>query len=291
MHPSKGLQAICYAFGKSRQGYYKHLKAEKEQLYQEAVIVKLISVERIAMPRLGGSKLFFLLKAPMLSHGIDIGRDKFYNVMYDYGLKVRRRRRRKPITTDSNHPFKKYPNLIKGLFVTGPNQLWVSDITYIPLIGTFCYLSLITDSYSRKIVGYCLYPTLQRFGPLSALKRALKDNIPASTLIHHSDRGLQYCCSDYTEVLSKNKVTISMTEKGDPYENALAERVNGILKCEFLLDRCFKNFQEASRTVADSIRIYNEQRPHSSCDYLTPEQAHQKSGVLAKRWRSTNAGS
>lgn len=273
-------------FGKSRQAYYKYLKQEKQQLYQEAIIVKMIADIRAQMPRIGGRKLFYLLKEPLQKNDIEIGRDKLYDIMAAYGLRIRKRKRRKVITTDSNHPFKKYPNLIKTLVVMRPNHLWVSDITYIPLVGKYCYLSLITDGYSRKILGYCLYPTLQKEGPLEALKMALSTLATRhETLIHHSDRGLQYCSSQYTDLLVTSSITISMTEQGDPYENAIAERVNGILKTEFGLDKIFKTFEEAKQAVENAIRIYNEQRPHSSCNYLTPQQAHLQKGVLQKRWK------
>ena len=202
--------------------------------------------------------------------------------MYDYGLVLRKRKRRKVITTDSNHPFYKYPNLIKGLLLTNVDQLWVSDITYISLSTNFAYLSLVTDCYSRKIIGYCLYPTLEKQGPLNALRMALKQARSTLRLIHHSDRGLQYCCKEYIDLLENNKATVSMTERGDPYENAIAERVNGILKTEFMLDKCFKSFEDAKQTVDKVIAIYNEQRPHSSCNYLTPQQAHQQSGLIHK---------
>ncbi len=273
-------------FGKSRQAYYKFLKEERKQLYQEAIIVKMIAEIRAQMPRIGGRKLFYLLKEPLQENNIELGRDKFFDIMAGYGLQIRRRKRRKIITTDSNHPFKKYPNLIKTLVVMLPNRLWVSDITYIPLTGKHSYLSLITDGYSRKVVGYCLYPTLQKEGPLTALKMALATINPREKmLIHHSDRGLQYCSKEYTDLLGDNKITISMTEQGDPYENAIAERINGILKTEFNLDKAFRNFEEAKQAVDSAIQVYNEQRPHSSCNYLTPGQAHLQKGVLQKRWK------
>ena len=286
MHSEFCLQAICCVFGKSRQAYYKQLKEDKKQLYKEAIIVKMITAIREQMPCIGGRKLYYMLKEPLVHNDIDIGRDKLFDIMAGYGLRIRRRKRRKVITTDSNHPFKKYQNLIKTLTVMIPNQLWVSDITYIPLISKYCYLSLITDGYSRKVVGYCLYPTLQKQGPLTALKKALATlDRRQEMLTHHSDRGLQYCSKEYIDMLGDNKITISMTEKGDPYENAIAERVNGILKTEFGLDKTFRNLEEAKLAVDDAIRIYNEQRPHSSCNYLTPQQAHLHKGTLQKRWK------
>jgi putative transposase len=238
------------------------------------------------MPRIGTRKLHYMLTETLQKHKISIGRDKLFDLLEEYGLLVRRRKRKRINTTDSNHPFRKYPNLIRELQVLRPNHLWVSDITYISLADCFCYLSLVTDAYSRKIVGYCLYPSLKKEGPLHALQMALNSlpSKPQDALIHHSDRGLQYCCGDYIMLLDDNAMTISMTEKGDPYENAIAERVNGILKNEFALDQDFENIEQAKAAVESAISIYNQQRPHLSCNRLTPEQAHQLQGPLQKRW-------
>ncbi len=239
------------------------------------------------MPRIGTRKLHYMLSATLQKHDISIGRDKLFDLLEDYGLLIRRRKRKQISTTDSNHPFRKYPNLIRELELLRPNQLWVSDITYISLADCFCYLSLVTDAYSRKIIGYCLHPTLKKEGPLHALRMA-QGGLPAKkqeALIHHSDRGLQYCCGDYITLLESSNISISMTEKGDPYENAIAERVNGILKEEFGLDKGFDSFEQANRAVENAINIYNRQRPHASCNYLTPEQAHQQQGLLPSKWK------
>lgn len=281
---------ICALFGKTRQAHYKCNWIEDKLVLKHAIIIKTVEEIRTAMPRIGTRKLKFILDASLREHNIEIGRDKLFDLLDEYGLLIRRRRKRKSITTDSGHPFKKYPNLIRERVISYPNQLWVSDITYIALANNYCYLSLITDAYSRKVVGFCLYPTLEKEGPLKALQMAL-ENITREhtrTLIHHSDRGLQYCCRDYIDKLMMNNVSISMTEKGDPYENAIAERLNGILKSEFLINRTFKNFNEALEAVTASIAVYNNQRPHGSCDYLTPKEAHQKEGFLLKRWRPQN---
>jgi transposase InsO family protein len=242
------------------------------------------------MPRIGTRKLKFMLDSSLQRHGICIGRDLLFDLLCEYGLLVRRRKKRKCITTDSDHPFKKYPNLIREMISDRPCLLWVSDITYIAVANSYCYLSLVTDAYSRKIVGYCLHTTLEKDGPLSALKMALtkEEREKGKLLIHHSDRGLQYCCKDYIESLVQNKISISMTEKGDPYENAIAERVNGILKSEFLLGKTFKNYEEALAVVNSSIATYNAERPHLSLEYRTPQQAHQKQGALLKKWKSKN---
>jgi len=243
------------------------------------------------MPRIGTRKLYDMLTPMLQEHHIKTGRDKLFNLLEEYNMLVRRRKRKKVSTTDSSHPFRKYPNLVRELQVSGPNQLWVSDITYIRLIDDFCYLSLITDAYSRRIVGYCLYPTLQKEGPLVALGMAL-GSLPlreAESLIHHSDRGRQYCCDAYINMLQQREATISMTEKGDPYENALAERVNRTLKEEFLLDNGFSSFELASAAVDKAVNTYNTLRPHDSCDRLTPDQAHQQHGPLLKRWKKRKA--
>lgn len=236
------------------------------------------------MPRLGTRKLQHMIIPLLEQHGINIGRDKLFDLLADNGLLVRRRKRRKVATTDSNHPYRRYPNLIRGMEVLSAEQLWVSDITYISLREDFGYLSLVTDAYSRKIVGYCLYPTLKAEGPLQALEMALKQYSGKGQLIHHSDRGCQYCCGLYTQKLDHNNISISMTEKGDPYENAIAERVNGILKDEFGLERNFGSFTEAREAVDKAVQTYNNVRPHASCNYLTPEQAHHQQGALKLRW-------
>jgi len=237
------------------------------------------------MPRIGTRKLHYMLSETLQRHGICIGRNKLFDLLSDHGLLVRRRKRKRVSTTDSNHPFRKYPNMVRELQVLRPNHLWVSDITYLSLTDSFCYLSLVTDAYSRKIVGYCLHPTLKKEGPMQALKMAVADRVYRHPLIHHSDRGLQYCCGDYTSLLERSGISISMTEKGDPYENAIAERVNGILKSEFELDRDFGSFDIAKTAVDKAIDVYNHQRPHSSCNYLTPAQAHLQQGLLLTKWK------
>lgn len=252
---------------------------------QEAIVIKLVASIRVDMPKLGGRKLFFMLQSTMMEHGIEIGRDKFFDILSWYGFLVRRKKRRKPITTDSNHPFYKYPNLIKEIEVSYPNHVWVSDITYISLTNKFAYLSLITDVYSHKIIGYCLWHNLSAEGTINALTMALSHYQNKALLIHHSDRGLQYCSQAYIKCLTDKDIRISMTENGDPYENAMAERVNGILKSEFDLSKGFKNYDSAKECVDKAIDIYNNQRPHLSCGYLTPNQAYQSSGKLKNKWK------
>jgi len=220
-------------------------------------------------------------------HHFQIGRDALFDLLAERGLLVTKRKRRGPITTLSKHRYKKYPNIIRDFIPIAPNQLWVSDITYIHLPNNFAYLSLITDAYSHKIVGFYLSKDLSAQGPLKALKMALTNNPNRAGLIHHSDRGVQYCCDDYVNLLQakENQIKISMTENGDPRENAIAERLNGILKQE-LLEEEFPNFETANNNVAIACSKYNYIRPHGSIDNLKPAEAHQKSGLIKKRWKN-----
>jgi putative transposase len=287
LHGDFSLQAICCVFGKSRQAYYKHLKETEQNFMEHTVVVKLVQEIRKDLPRTGVRKLYHLLEGPLAAHNIDLGRDKLFYILSLYGLLVRKRRRTRPFLTDSNHPFYKYPNLIRELEVICPNQLWVSDITFVRLASGFCYLSLITDAYSRKIVGYRLCSNQKKEMVIAALDMALEGiNIKRDgRLIHHSDRGLQYCSADHIALLDRYGIAISMTEKSDPYENAIAERVNGILKEEFYIDAVFDDLEAASEAVDSAIYNYNYKRPHASCDYLTPHEAHQRTGKLQSRWK------
>ena len=241
---------------------------------------------------MGTRKLLDQMQNFLTAHSFKIGRDAMFDLLADRGLLVTKRKRRGCVTTLSKHRFKKYPNIVRDFIPVAPNQLWVSDITYIHLAEGFAYLSLITDAYSRKIVGFCLSKDLSARGPLAALKMALSSNPMRDGLIHHSDRGVQYCCDEYVKLLEYHEVKISMTEKGDPLENALAERVNGILKQE-LLEEVFADFETAQRDVAIACSTYNHLiacstynhlRPHGSIDNLKPAQAHQLSGTIKKRW-------
>lgn len=261
-------------------------------MLQHALILKQVEAIRSGMPRLGTRKLKYLLEGSLQSHGIHLGRDGLFDLLRAHGLLVRRHKKRKVITTHSDHPFKKYPNLTGSLVLRRCNQLWVSDITYVELQQGFAYLSLITDAYSRKIVGFALHPSLSAQGPLRALAMALRESgwQKERPLIHHSDRGLQYCCKEYTQLLEQSGVSISMTQKGDPYENALAERMNGLLKQEFLLSRSFQNYAEAQLVVQQAIATYNSRWPHGSLYFLTPGQAHGRAEILQKNWKSKQVG-
>lgn len=287
-HPKKGIEKLSKLFGKTRHAYYDQLWRTQSDILKDDLILQLVHEIRESLPRIGTRKLYYMINQKLTEHRLGAGRDYLFDLLARYRLLIRNRRR-KAITTDSRHWMRKYSNLILELDICRPDQLWVSDITYIRMINGFVYLSLITDAYSRKIVGYNLRRDLTAEGCLKALEMALMNrSLPHRSLIHHSDRGSQYCCKEYVDVLSLNKIAISMTNNGDPYENAIAERLNGIIKSEFGLYSSQLGFEETSNQVVKSITAYNNIRPHSSCDYLTPEQAHQKSGTLKKRWKKYN---
>lgn len=284
--PDRVTGLCCSLLGYSRQAYYQYQKQQEKEAFAEELIVQEVLRHRRLQKRIGGRKLFGMMSNFLHQHAIGLGRDVFFNVLREYGLLVRIRRR-KVITTDSNHPYRKYPNLIKEFIPIAPNQLWVSDITYIVIGNGFGYLSLITDAFSGKIVGFCLHKTLSAQGTIQALKQALKNNPNSKGLIHHSDRGVQYCCHEYVEILQKNHIKISMTEKGDPLENPIAERVNGILKTE-LLEENYHSFEQAKEDVAVAISTYNHLRPHNSIGDLTPFEVHSLNGdIKPKRlWKN-----
>ena len=210
------------------------------------------------------------LKPVFKKLNLKIGRDRLFDILRDKGMLVYRKKASCK-TTNSYHHFHKYTNLVKDKEITRPNQVWASDITYIRTLNGFCYLALITDMYSRKIVGYDISDTLELTGCLGAFKRAQKAVRPAAGLVHHSDRGVQYCSNQYVDELKKHGIKISMTEENHCYENALAERVNGILKDEFYLDQCFYSTKHARLAAIDAIKIYNSKRLHVSLGYKTPD--------------------
>lgn len=285
-HPTTGIERCCKLFGKTRHAYYDYIWRMRSDLLKDELILQLVSEIRTQLPRLGTRKLQHLLNEKLAAHRIDVGRDYLFELLARYKLLIRSRRRN-VITTNSRHWMHKYSNLITAVNIIRPEQVWVSDITYIRLTNGFVYLSLITDAYSRRIIGYHLRKDLTAQGCVKALEMALTNRLyPATSLIHHSDRGSQYCCKEYVDLLRTNNIAISMTQNGDPYENAIAERVNGIIKSEFSLYSSQFGFDETCGLVQKSIDAYNQLRPHSSCDYLTPDQAHRQSGTLKKRWKT-----
>lgn len=283
-HLSWGM--LCRLFGKTRHAYYDHLWRSRHDSMKEEIILQLVNEIRGPLPRLGTRKLLFLLQSGLASHGISVGRDYLFE-LFDVHKLLIRQRRKKVFTTDSRHWMHKYSNLVKGLDIVRPEQLWVSDMTYIRVMNQWGYLSLITDAFSRKIMGYCFRSDMLALGCIGALQMAFDNrSYGGQSLIHHSDRGSQYCSKDYVELLASEQVSISMTERGDPYENALAERVNGILKGEFNLYGSSSGFEQTYVKIHSSVKAYNELRPHGSCDYLTPSQAHRQGNVLEKRWKA-----
>lgn len=233
----------------------------------------MVHKERYLQPRLGGKKLYWLLSSSIHEVAPHFGRDKFLTLLGSHDLLVSRKRQYQK-TTNSWHRFHKYNNLIKDLSIEYPCQVWASDITYLRTTDGFVYLSLITDMYSRKIVGWNVSKSLSIEGCVMSLEMALRQHPLKDRLIHHSDRGIQYCSNEYVKILEKHKIEISMTQENHCYENAMAERVNGILKDEYLLDRTFKDLNQARLACREAVMIYNTRRPHWALNFKTPQQVH-----------------
>lgn len=277
---------LCGLFGKTRAAVYDQQKRVRSDAMVQDLVLYHVQQIRSQLPRLGTRKLHHKLTPLLRQHGVKVGRDYLFNLLEGHKLLIRQRKR-KVITTNSRHWMRKYANQVQQVEVKRPEQVWVSDITYIRLCNQWGYLSLITDAYSRQIMGYGFRTDLTAQGCIEALQMALKArSYPAQHLIHHSDRGSQYCSQPYVKLLTDHGITISMTQSGDPYENALAERVNGIIKNEFNLYESRTGFEVALQRIANSIKAYNEQRPHSSCNFLTPQQAHLQQGDLIKKWKN-----
>jgi putative transposase len=258
---------------RSRQSYYQALKVQRTKCQHDNELLNIVQPVRQLLPRIGGKKLHFMIKDKLEDRAIKIGRDKFFQWLREQDLLIRRKKSY-VVTTQSRHRFWVHSNLAEQFVPKKANELWVSDITYIRTLQGFCYLALITDAFSRKIVGYDISDTLELNGCLRALKLAIQTAGILGRLIHHSDRGIQYCSNQYTDLLREKGILISMGDKGDCYDNALAERVNGILKDEFNLDQTFKNKAHAIKTVHQSIYIYNMHRPHWSINLSTPNAMH-----------------
>lgn len=263
------IEQTCQRFDMHRDAYYKSKRRQEKRKTLAAKVVALVKEERIEQPRVGTRKLHEALLISFELNGLKVGRDCLFDILRDHEMLVKRKKSSCK-TTDSYHRFHTYKNLVKDMVVTAPNQVWVSDITYIRTINGFCYLALITDMFSRKIVGYDISDSLELAGCLRALQMALWQAKPAVGLVHHSDRGIQYCSNQYVEALKKKGIKISMTEENHCYENAIAERVNGILKDEFYLDQTFFSTRNAEQAAKNAIDIYNNKRLHVSLGYKTP---------------------
>lgn len=268
------LSRYCRLFGMSRQAVYQAKRRRELRAQELARIKPLVQSIRMQMPRLGTRKLYYLLKEDFVQLGIKIGRDGFFDYLRAEHLLIRPKKNYTK-TTDSKHWLKKYPNLFKDRKVMGSEEVFVSDITYVKSKERTHYLSLVTDAYSRKIMGYHLSDDMSAEHVVKALKMANKNRKTSKALIHHSDRGLQYCSNVYQDELRSTRITPSMTDGYDCYQNALAERINGILKNEFLILKCH-NGLELNQMVKESIDTYNSTRPHLSLNFKTPNFIHEK---------------
>lgn len=248
-------------------------------------ILKRVREIRAIHPRIGCRKIYEMIKRDLNAAGLKIGRDKLFDILSENQMLIRKRKRR-VWTTNSYHHFRKYKNLIKKFTPYSANQLWVSDITYIRNREDFSYLFLVTDAYSKKVVGYKLANTLETKHAISSLEMALNTAKRTEGLIHHSDRGIQYCSHNYVKLLQDYKAKISMTEDSKPTDNSIAERMNGILKYEYIEPLIQTTDLDLGQAVDQAIHRYNQLRPHMSCDMNTPSQAHEMTGELKKRWKN-----
>lgn len=276
---------LCRLFGYSKQAYYKRKLQPVPKVQKEEVLKKVLSIRK-QLPRSGVRKLQYMLNESKENQSQKIGRDFLFDLMRERSLLVSKRKKYHK-TTNSRHWMRKYPNSIKDLEINRPEQVWVADITYLQVQKVHYYLHLITDAYSKRIVGYQLSGNMLATTTLKALQKAIGGRQYKKGLIHHSDRGLQYSSSTYTQTLKDHDIAISMTEASDPYENAIAERVNGILKDEFGLDDVFESYGILNKQVIQSITLYNQLRPHLSINMLTPNQAHRQNKVKLRQWKTT----
>jgi len=270
--------------GYTPQAYHKKTKQHFIKQVNEQLIVQQVHGLRKEQPRCGTRKLLIMLQPFFMQHQINIGRDTFFCLLSKNKLLVRKTKR-STHTTNSKHHFHRYPNLAKDFKPLKAHELWVADITYIPLKNRFAYLFLITDAYSRKIVGHYVSDDMKVSSAVVALKKALAQKPIETIVIHHSDRGIQYCSTEYVALLQQYNALISMTQSGDPLENAIAERVNGILKTE-LISRQYDNIDNASIHITRCITIYNYKRRHSSLNWQIPNEVHLQQGPQIRRWKN-----
>lgn len=270
----------------TRQAYYQHYWQKEETSFEQELVIKEVLRIRKTHKKMGCRKLLVKLEAFMFDHQIKMGRDALFDLLAANQLLIRRRNRRVS-TTYSSHWLRKYPNLIREFVADGINQLWVSDITYWRFKDKFLYISFITDVFSHKIVGYYLSESLEAESSIHALQMALDQlKQPVEGLIHHSDRGIQYCCKEYVKLLQDNSIAISMTENGDPLENALAERINGIIKGEYLDCYEVNSIHQANELLIQVVNLYNQERPHMSIGNKTPEEVHQTNQKTDRLWKN-----
>lgn len=270
------MSKACQLLGLSRQAVYQQEKRAQQRHIELVPVQSMVANIRRYMPRLGTRKLYYLLKPELNALGIKLGRDALFEYLRDHNLLVKPKRSYTK-TTFSKHWMKKHPNLLASTKVERPEQVFVSDITYLESDEGVHYLSLVTDASSRKIMGHEVSREMKASDTVKAIKQAIGQRLTKQPLLHHSDRGSQYCSSLYQQVLQQHAIRPSMTDGYDCYQNALAERINGILKQEFLHYRC-QTFDELKALVAESIEIYNRLRPHLSLGMKTPEEVHKKAG-------------
>lgn len=270
------VTGLCKVAGFSRQAFYQERRARPRLAVAQDAVVELVKAQRRIHPRCGTRKLHQYLHGELAEAGIKLGRDRLFALLRQRRLLVKRPRAGAR-TTDSRHGFHTWPNLIRNVAPSMPHQVWVSDLTYIRTDTGFLYLSLVTDAYSRKIVGFCAQDTLESEGCIKALAMAFAQLPQGAKPIHHSDRGTQYCCGAYVNALERRGCPISMTEQNHCYENAMAERVNGILKQEYGLGQTFADRKQGARAARQAVGIYNDLRLHTSLNYRTPSSVHAQS--------------
>ena len=278
------LQSLCRLFGYSRQAFYKQQRLQLIEQSRDGLILQQVLHIRNEQPRCGTRKLLVMLQPFFKKQDIQIGRDAFFHLLAKSKLLIRKRKR-STHTTNSKHFFYRYPNLVAHFTPLHAHELWVADITYIPMKERFAYLYLITDAYSRKIVGFHVSDDMRVTSAIVALQKAIDQKPADAMVIHHSDRGLQYCSNDYVALLNAHHARISMTQNGDPYENAMAERVNGILKSE-LISESYTDLKAAMQHIARCITVYNYKRIHSSLNWQIPDKVHTQQGPQIKKWKN-----
>lgn len=273
-YPTVPVGTLCGLFGKKRQWYYKSRGVVVSERQRRKLLVDNILYYRTLCPRIGGVKLHHILKSE-LGEDVTHGRDAFLNVMRQEGLALPKSKRRR--TTDSRHMYRKYPNLVKGMEALYPNHIWVSDITYIWILGDVLYLHLVTDVFSHAVIGWCLSETMEAENTCKALEMAVAaaggGNLCGT--IHHSDRGSQYACNQYVSLLAEHHIRISMTERYNPTDNAVAERLNGIFKVEWIYQQqMYRDFEQAYMEITAMIAFYNNKRPHMSIGLKCPMEVY-----------------
>jgi transposase InsO family protein len=272
--PGVKVGRLCRQLGRSRQNYYARRKERQRKRVDEELVVALVRQERSLQPRLGARKLRVLLEPELAQAGVCIGRDRFFEILRAQELLLEPKRSETPRTTQSYHTLPVFRNLIKGGLFSQPNQVWVGDLTYLRTEEGFMFLALLTDLISRHIVGYHCGDSLESVGCQQALQMALQQLPQGVRPIHHSDRGSQYCCHEYVELAGSRELSMSMTETDHCAENALAERMNGILKSEYGLDQRFKTKAQSSKAVEQAVGLYGTRRPHSALGNRFPAQVH-----------------